>query len=266
MTVIKAFRVWILILFIILLTPALAIDLGISPPDINLKINPGEQYQGELYLFGSEKEAVQIRIYPMDWSLSTSGNYQFLAMGTLKRSAAPWISFSPKNVNLPPKRGQKVEYTIKVPQNASGSYWAALMAETNPTIDEASGRVQVMMAGRVAYIIRIDINGSQSGIGKIEKLRLNWNQENKRLEAYLKIKNSGDSMLRFKGKLELKDSQGKGVGTIPFREGYILPDYTREFELVDQKLNLNPGFYVGLAVADFGERNLKAVQGTLEIK
>ncbi len=262
----KAFRVYILILFVSFITPVLALDLGISPPDINLKINRGEQYQGELYLFGSEKDSIQIKIYPMDWSLSTSGNYQFLPMGTVKRSASSWISFSPKTLNLPPKRGQKIEYTIKVPNDASGSYWAALMAETNPTLGGEPGQVQVMMAGRVAYIIRIDINGSSAGVGKVERLKLNWDQEDNKLDASLRIKNSGISMLRFKGKLELKDNQGKAIGTIPFREGYILPDYTREFDLADHKLNLKSGFYIGLAIADFGERNLKAVQASLEIK
>lgn len=263
----KAFRVCIILLyFFILLTPALALDLGISPPDINLKINPGEQYQGEFYIFGSEKESIQVKIYPMDWSLSSQGNYQFLPMGTVKRSAASWISFFPPNFNLPPKRGQKVEYTIKVPPNASGSYWTTLMAETNPTSGGVQGQFQVRMAGRVAYIIRIDINGSPPGIGKIERLKLNWNQELKKVEASLRIKNSGISMLRFKGKLELKDSQGKTVGQIPFREGYVLPDYTREFELAEHNLHLKPGFYIGLAIADFGERSLKAVQSTLEIK
>jgi hypothetical protein len=263
----KLFRVYsILILFIIFITPALALDLGISPPDINLKINRGDQYQGEFYLFGSEKESIQVKVYPMDWSLSTSGNYQFLPMGTIKRSASSWISFYPKNFSLPPKRGQKIGYTIKTPKNVSGSYWAALMAETNPVLGDDPGQVQVMMAGRVVYIIRIDINGSPTGVGKIERLKLNWVRESNRVEASLRIKNSGSSMLRFKGKLELKDQQGKAVGVVPFREGYILPDYTREFDLVDHSINLKPGFYIGLAIADFGERDLKAVQATLEIK
>lgn len=266
MTANKAFRGCILLLYFLLLAPVLALDLGISPPDINLKINRGEQYQGELYIFGSENEAVQVKVYPMDWSLSTLGNYQFLPMGTIKRSASSWISFFPRNFNLPPKHGQKIGYTIKVPNDASGSYWAALMAETNPTSSSAPGQFQVMMAGRVAYIIRIDINGSPLGVGKIERLKLDWDQKQNKLEASLRIKNNGASMLRFKGRLELKDSQGKAVGTIPFREGYILPDYTREFSLVDHKINLKSGFYIGLAIADFGERNLKAVQSTLEIK
>ena len=261
----KAFRVCILLLYFLLLTPVLALDLGISPPDINIKISPGEQYQGEMYLFGSEKEAIQVKVYPMDWSLSTKGTYQFLPMGTIKRSASSWISFYPKNFNLPPKRSQKIEYTIKVPKNASGSYWATLMAETNPILSNVPGQFQVKMAGRVAYIIRLDINGSPSGNAKIERLSLNWDPQLKKLKASLRIKNNGISMLRFKGKLELKDSQGKTINNIPFHEGYLLPDYTREFELMDHNLNLKHGFYIGLAIADFGERNLKAIQSTLEI-
>lgn len=267
MVVDKHFRFYIILIFlIIIITPAFALDLGISPPDVNLKIDRGDQYQGEFYLFGSENESIQLKVYPMDWSLSTSGDYQFLPVGTVKRSASSWISFYPKTLNLPPKRGQKIAYTVKAPKDASGSYWAALMAETNPMGSDNPGQIQVKMSGRVAYIIKIDINGSPLGTGKVERLRLNWVQEKNQLKASLRIKNSGISMLRFKGKLELKDEQGKSIGMIPFREGYILPDYTREFDLIDHKINLKPGFYIGLAIADFGERNLKAVQTTLEIK
>lgn len=266
MTAVKNIKVLTILFFGILLVPTLALDLGISPPDINLKLDRDAQYQGEFYLFGSDKEAIQVKVYLMDWSLSTSGNYQFLPMGTVKRSAASWISFFPSTFNLPPKRGQKITYTIKVPNDASGSYWAAIMAETNPTSSVAPGQFQVMMAGRVAYIIRIDINGSPKGVAKLERLKMNWNQEQGKLEASLRLKNNGASMLRFKGHLELKDNQGKTVGTIPFREGYLLPDYTREFELADHDLKLGPGFYIGLAIVDVGERNLTAIQSTLEIK
>ena len=243
-----------------------ALDIGISPPDINLTLNRGEAYQGDIYIFGSDQETVEISSYTMDWSLTTDGNYQFLPTGTLKRSVSPWITFNLKNFSLLPKRGQKVQYTIKVPNTASGSYWGTLMFATNPTSLPNKQQLQIGMAGRVAYIIRLDIAGSAPGVGSVERFKLTWDSTSRKLGALLKVKNSGNSFVKFKGRLELKDSQGKTAGVIPFREGYVLPDYSREFVLQDYDLKLAPGFYVGLAIADFGERSLKAVQATVEIK
>ena len=202
----------------------------------------------------------------MDWSLSVSGGIQFLPTGTLKRSASSWVSFRPTNFRILPKRGQKVQYVIKVPPDASGSYWSTIMFDTNPTLQKGKERFQIAVAGRLAFIIRVDINGSPPGAGNIEKLKLNWNPTTKKLEAAFRVKNTGPTMIRFKGQLEIKDVNGKKVGEIPFKEGYILPDYSREFNLPENELVLLPGFYIGLAMADFGERSLKAVHTSFEIK
>ena len=253
------------ILFIMVLLPVRALDLGISPPDVNLKLNSGQVYQGEVYIFGSDEETMAINASLMDWSLSSTGEYQFLPLGTLKRSASPWITFNPWNFNLPPKRGQKITYTIKVPTDASGSYWGTIIFNTNPTTIAGKDHYQVKVAGRIAFIIRIDINGSPLGGGSIERFHLDWNPTARTLNAALRVKNSGVSFIRFKGRLELKDKQGQIVGKFPFKEGYVLPDSSREFTLSSAKLQLAPGFYVGLAVTDLGDRSLEAVQNSLEI-
>lgn len=263
-------RCWVIgvsfVLVLVLWLPARALDLGISPPDIQLKINRGEQYQGELYIYGSDSETVDVKAHPMDWSLTTSGAYQFLPVGTVKRSASSWISFSPANFRLSPKRGQKVLYTVKVPDNVSGSYWGNIMFDTNPTLQKGKNQFQIAVAGRLAFIIRIDINGSPAPAGSVEKLSANWNPETGKLNATFRVRNNGDSFIRFKGRLEIKDHRGQKAGEVAFKEGYILPDYTREFSLKDSDLALPPGVYVGLAIADFGERSLKAVQTTFEVK
>lgn len=260
------FNFVILLVITLSCNQAFAFDVGISPPDVNLVLNRGEVYQGETNILGSNNEATEINAYANDWSLNTSGNYQFLPLGTLKRSASPWISFTPKKFNLPPQRGQKIAYTIKVPQDANGSYWAVLMFGTRPTLTPGKEQMQITMSARVAYVIRIDILGSPPGVGSIERFQLSWNANQKKIDAKIRIRNSGISFIRFKGRIELKDRQGKKVGVIPFNEGLVLPDHSREFFLADSDLKLAPGYYIGLAIADFGGRNLKAVQSSFQVE
>lgn len=262
----KLFIIGLLISLAVCCNSLQAMDLGISPPDVWLKLNPGGVYQGQIYIMGSKEEEVAINTYLMDWSLNSAGEYQFLPKGTLKRSASPWITFTPSQFKLLPGKGQRVNYTVKAPLDASGSYWSVLMFSTIPRPLDANAKFQIAAAARVAYIIKVDINGSRAGKGKIERFKLNYDEGVKKVAATVRIKNSGETSIRFKGRLELKDVQGRIVGAIPFNEGIILPDLSREFVLSDQEIALGPGFYIGLAILDLGERTQQAVQGTLNIK
>jgi hypothetical protein len=246
--------------------PCLALDLGISPPDISIQISPGQTYQGEIFVFGSDRETTQVTIFKNDWFLTSAGAYQFLPMGTVKRSAAPWVTIQANRLSLAPKTGQRVQYTLKVPADASGSYWTALMFSTVPAAAPGNGRFQIAMSGRVAYIMRIDVNGSAPGRGSIERFHLNWDAKQQKIVAALRVKNSGESFVRFKGRLEIRDNRGRIVNVLSFGEGLILPGSAQEFRLQEYSFHFQPGYYVGLAVADLGDQSLKAVQTTFQVK
>ncbi len=262
----KRYLLLSLVLLTILTVPCLALEMGISPPDITLQIAPGQTYSGEILVYGSENETIEISVVKHDWSLTTAGEYQFLPMGTVKRSASPWVSFAVNRLTIPPKRGQRLQYTVKVPAGASGSYWGAIMFTSVPANSGEKPMVQLTTAGRIAYILKIDVNGSPPAVGNIDRFKLNWLSETKKVAAAFRIKNSGASFLRFKGRLEVRDRQGVIVYVIPFNEGLILPDSIHEFGLRDYNFNFKPGYYVALAVADLGDKSMKAMQTTFEVK
>ena len=263
---ISAFGLLWLILSLAWVVPCSALDLGISPPEISIQIDPGQTYQGEIFVFGSDRETTNVTIYKNDWFLTTAGAYQFLPVGTVKRSASPWVSLNASQLSLPPKAGQKVQYTLRVPGNAAGSYWTALMFGTVPATSQGKDRLQIAMAGRVACIMRIDVNGSARSVGSIERFNLNWDQQRHGLAAVMRVKNGGASFVHFQGRLEIRDAQGRIVNVIPFGEGTVLPESAQEFRLQDESSGLKPGFYVALAIADLGDKTMKAVQTTFQVK
>jgi hypothetical protein len=248
------------------LAPVHALELGISPPEIQIRVAPGDTYRGEIIVFGSDIEPVDVLLSKTDWSLTTSGDYLMLPMGTVKRSASSWVSLASSQFRLPPKQGRRVQYTIKAPPNISGSYWTGIMFSTvSAPVSSKEKQVQIGMAGRIVCSVKIDVDGSLPR-GNVERMRLKWDGESKKILAGLRVKNNGDSFIRFKGRLEVRDSQGRIANALPFEEGLVLPDSAREFSLKDYDFQFKPGFYVALAIADLGDKSQKAVQGTLEIK
>lgn len=252
-------------LLVALVAPSFGTELGISPPDITIQISPGQSYQGEIFVFGSDVETTDMTIYKNDWALTLDGGYQFLPPGTVERSASAWLTLPINHLSLAPKTGQRVKYRLKVPANASGSYWAAIMFATAPKTFSGQNQLRLAMSGRIAYILRVDVHGSPPGNAVVEGFQLTWDERSQKLLTRMRIQNRGTSFVHFKGQLELRDRQGRVVNALPFNEGWILPNSAREFSLQDYHFEFKPGFYVALALADFGEKSVKAVQTSFEV-
>ena len=246
-----------------------AVEVGISPPDVHLNLNPGQLYQGEFKVFGSDRESVAVNIYPMDWTLTATGDYQFLPAGVVKRSLIPWLTLESRDFALPPGAAQRIGYTLRVPENAQGSYWGVVMCGATPPPASGKERVRIGMSGRMAFIIRVDVD-SPAPSGVVERYKLGWDPVRKRLNASLRLRNNGAAFLYYRGYLELRNIQGQKVGMAPLQNGIVLPDASREVRLADGNgpppFSAAPGTYIGLTVIDTGERSLKAVQATVEIK
>ncbi|MDD2751616.1 MAG: hypothetical protein PHN59_00595 [Candidatus Omnitrophica bacterium] len=104
----------------------------IDKSKIRLSVVPGKQAYGEINLENPNKEARAMRLYLSDWRYlsAADGTKEFVPAGTLENSCAPWITFSPAEFVLPPFSKQRVSFSVKVPPEASGGYYAALFFET----------------------------------------------------------------------------------------------------------------------------------------
>ena len=95
---------------------------------------PGEAMQGTIELISSTDRPIHIKVYLEDWQYTPAGDgsKQFAPPGTLPRSAAPWITFFPREIDIPARGQILVEYSIRVPQDPalSGGYYAVLFFES----------------------------------------------------------------------------------------------------------------------------------------
>lgn len=99
--------------------------------EIKLVINPGQETKGSLNLENLSDRDETIKAYFEDFIYSApyAGIKKFHPLGTLKRTCGKWISIFPENFILPAKTKQQVSYTIKIPKEAKGGYYALLFFE-----------------------------------------------------------------------------------------------------------------------------------------
>jgi len=116
-------------------TPAAeAVGLDASAGIIEHTLSPGQVIQGTMDLANTEDTPVHVSVYLEDWTYTEDGSGQknFAPAGTTPRSSATWISYSPTQIDLAPHARTTVDYTIRVPQDASlsGGYYAVLFSES----------------------------------------------------------------------------------------------------------------------------------------
>lgn len=144
--------------------------LWISPAKQDIgNLDPGSTYSGKFIVQNSGTEAFHYKVYAApyyvedaddglkyDASFSISNKYTYIS---------EWFTFSKETGYLESDEKEEIEYTVKVPSDvAGGAQNAAIMVETEDTINEGEN---VQATVRVGSIVYSTVNGDTNYCGKI---------------------------------------------------------------------------------------------------
>lgn len=207
---------FLLILFLsVFISKASAVDLpSINKSKIRLLIAPGKAEYGEMIVENQSSEPRSMRVYLSDWEYlpASDGTKEFLPVNSTPLSCASWISFSPAEFTLAPFSKQKIDYSIKVPDSASGGYYAALFFESvfakAGTTPKEGMQVGMNLVIRVATLFYVDIDGSVKRTAVIENLVFKKNASDKSYSIELDFRNTGNVDITAGGSFHIMNNQG----------------------------------------------------------
>lgn len=227
-------------------------DIGVGPLTLIIEAPPGGSGSGYFKVVNDGEAPEEVTVSLADWDLDRDGGIRFLEPGTLERSLAPWVEYSPATFKLKPGEVQKVEFSFTVPEGATGDHWALFFVEGSQVtpVAETTGALQTSVGVKVRYGVKVfqhDPNAQRQGrITGMELLNASP------LKLKLVFANTGDGVLfRVTGRVEIRDVTGATVRTLPIEEFTVLPGGERELTVEDQE-ELSPGDYIALAIIDFG--------------
>ena len=95
---------------------------------------PGERYDGVITVKNDSDDPQEVKVYQSDYLFACDGTNNYADPGTLARSNANWVTFTPSFFTVPPRSTATVNYTVQVPVDSAtkkliGSYWSILMVE-----------------------------------------------------------------------------------------------------------------------------------------
>lgn len=201
----------------------------INKAKVRLSIPPGQSQYGEIVLENPTKETRSLRAYLEDWYYMppNDGPKEFLPASTTPLSCASWITFSPAEFTIPAFGRQKINYSVKVPPEAKGGYYAVMFFEgiygkMGEESKEGVG-VGIDLAIRIASLFYVEAEGTVRKTVDIGNLNFKKENSTEPLLIQLDLRNTGNVDITAAGSYFIMDKQGMVVARGEFNNGYTFP-------------------------------------------
>jgi hypothetical protein len=267
MNIKKAFFIIFYSIFFSLLLPigsmASISILGGLCRDITIKNSgTGEINQGIIVVKNNGKEPQEVKVYQTDYKFLADGNQFYDEPGQFPNSNASWVSFTPRQLTVPPNGTSNINYSIKVPNNEklTGTYWSMLMIEViskNPNQDATQEKGKLLTLGfksAVRYGIQMVTNIGETGTHNLKFLATRLAKEAKKTNFEVDIENTGERWLRPLIWAELYNQSGSCIGKFSGGSMRLYPGTSGRFR-VDLS-EVPEGKYKVLVGADCGENDI----------
>lgn len=263
-----------LLLFIFSLHVSLAQVAVIGELSQEREVSPGTTYEGTIVVRNDLDESQEVKIYQTDYLFRFDGTNDYGEPGTVRRSNAPWITFNPSYLVIPPRAVATVNYNVVVPQTwkgetLHGTYWSMLMVEGIPKGSPESAmrrpgtRAQMGIQQTIRYGIQIVSHIENTGnaqVGFIGSQLIARDDGSRVLQV--DIENTGDRSIRPDVYVELFDEKGAPHGKFSGVRSRIYPGTSIRQAIV--LTNIPKGTYRALVVVDSGGDDVVAAQYTLK--
>ncbi len=227
-------------------------------------MQPGATQQGVIEIMNMGEPLQTARVYQTDYSYQADGTSNYSEVGTVARSNATWIEFSPKQATIPPNEKVLVSYSIHAPDSTlTGSYWSMLMIEPVSEIKpEQKQGIQVLTLVRYGVQVITQIGNTGEKSIRFQNTQLIRKDGGRFLQ--LDIGNDGDRYVQPNIWVEVFDTTGQFMGKFETRQARLLPGCSirREIDIS----TLQTGEYKALIVVDCGDEDLFGMNLTLKIE
>jgi hypothetical protein len=234
---------------------------------------PGESYSGSIIVKNDTSEPQEAKVYQTDYCFTAEGTSTYGSAGTLPRSNARWVKFSPAVMVIPPQGSLNVNYTVTVPAGSpdlSGSFWSMLMVEGIPKGSPESGRKEpkqqpeMGLRQTLRYGIQVATHIPRGGVKNVRFLQSKLLAgEGQKHTLQVDIENSGTLWIRPDVSVELFNAKGISQGKLSGTKFRMYPGTSvrQAFDLG----TLPAGSYKALVVVDAGGDDVFGAQFTFAI-
>ncbi|MBI2104264.1 MAG: hypothetical protein HYT90_01610 [Candidatus Omnitrophica bacterium] len=244
-----------------------AFQTRINRPVVQETVARGQAVTGAIEVENQGDEPVQLEVYLQDWEYLEGGNgeKQFSSPGSSPWSASSWISYYPSRLELPGRGKGTVEYTVRVPMDASGGRYAVLFFESavgaSPPDEQG---VVVQYTGRLGSLFEIEVAGTVERTGELREVTVGRPDDDRPLALGYSFVNTGNVVLRPKAYFNIVDRTGRYFGRGEFNPLYTFPGRSGS-TATEWTGRLPVGDYTLLVTVDLGADDVLVAEEPLRV-
>lgn len=230
------------------------VSVGVSPTFQNLKLQPGDRYNGELVTWNLSQESAKYKILVKGFKQidNTPGTAVLLSDEEEQKSlysASSWITVNKDSIELVPNKNEKILYEINVPKNATkGEYHAMISLISENYVKSNDTATLTNVSSGMPILIRIGDNFVESAELLTFKTSKNIYEKPSVLFTTI-INNTGDTHISPTGEIVLTNIFNKEIARIKFNANSqsLLRDNTGNYttQWTDKLITENKQLAVG---------------------
>jgi hypothetical protein len=136
----------------------------LSPTSKRYELSAGETRRGSFDILNDGESAYEFTVYARPYSVKNELYEPDFVANAKNADAYKWVQFDQPSYTIQPGKKVKVEYTLRVPENAApGGHYGVLFAETQPKNDQSG--TAIIRKKRVGSIIYANVKGDITSSG-----------------------------------------------------------------------------------------------------
>ncbi len=209
--------------------------ISIKPAIVEETADPGQQLQFDISFTNLSSSEQTYYLFTRDIVGAGDNGAPIFAEDGLEPTGyelSQWMQLSAEEIKVPSQGEQSVSVVVTVPAEATpGGHFAGVFASLEPPRVRQTGAA---VGYEVGSIVSIRIAGDVNETGTIRSFSTgNYIYGSLNVDFNARIENSGSTLIRPFGPLEVYNMFGKRVATLTFNDNQagVFPRQTREFTL-----------------------------------
>lgn len=218
----------------ILAVPLTIEALTISPPLIELEIEPGDTAIERVKVINETDNPTELSVSIESFRAKGEEGYpEFISEEEQEEGLYDWIEINKEPFILGPRERKTMPLVIKVPEKASpGGYYAAIFWSTRPPLGE-EGKAVIGVVSKIGSLILLRVKGEVMEKGSLREFSTPKTYYNYLpVNFVVRFENLGNVHLKPEGEIGIINIFKKIVDTLPVnkRRANVLPESIRKFE------------------------------------
>lgn len=182
-------------------------EITLTPTAKEHEVDPGEQVNDKFQIYNTGQVEYEFQVYARPFSVVGESYKQDFSTVEPRSDAYEWVQFEKTQYRLQPGEHVDVNYTLRIPDNASpGGHYGILFSEIQPTKNQDG--TAIAAKSRVGAVLRVRVSGDVERSGQYLDSTINFFQFRSPLTVASRVDNTGNVDSKATVDLVVKDVFG----------------------------------------------------------